>query len=69
MATKIDIEDVERLNVAPGDVLLITMPLGATVEECQRVQKAIEGRLPVKAIVKTSGIQVQVVAASEVRTR
>lgn len=66
MEEKITIEDVERLNVQPGDVLLVTVPSGTTPERAKDVLNRFETRLPVRVIVKTADIQVQVVPEESV---
>ena len=65
MQEKLTIEDVERLNVAPGDVLLVTLPTGSTSEEFETVRNAFETKLPVRVLVKSADVQVQVVAEGE----
>lgn len=61
--SSIEIEDVARLNVKPGDVLLVTLPQGMSLQDVERVKNAFETTLPVRVIVKTSEIQVEVVEA------
>lgn len=58
---KIEIESVERLDVRPGDVLLVTVPVGTSPQDVEAVRNAFETRLPVRALVKTADVQVVVV--------
>ncbi len=58
--TKIDIEDVHRLNVNPGDVLIVTVPPDTDQEQVYRIKNLFETNLPVRAIVKTANIEVEV---------
>lgn len=57
---KYDIEDIKRLNVQPGDVLLVTVPQHTTSEQVQRVKNLFETTLPVRAIIRTPDIGVEV---------
>lgn len=61
MAT-FEIEDIQRLKVQPGDVLLVTIPAGSSQSESERVKYTFETFLPVRAVVKTADIQVEVVS-------
>jgi hypothetical protein len=61
----IDIEDVKRLHVKPGDVLLVTVPQGTTERQIQEIKNAFETNLPVRALVKTAGIEVEVVGEAD----
>lgn len=65
--SKIEIEDVERLDVRPGDVLLITVPPDTDAEMAERICNRFETMLPVRVIVKTSDAQVQVIGPERVR--
>lgn len=60
---KIEIEDIHRLNVVPGDVLLVTLPRLTPDRVVQDVKNFFETQLPVRAIVKTADVQVEVVHA------
>lgn len=64
--SKIEIEDVKRLNVGPGDVLLVTVPSGTTPERANDIRNRFETRLPVRVLVKTADVQVQVVPEESV---
>ncbi len=63
----LDIEDIKRLEVKPGDVLIVTVPPGMNPEQVERVKNVFETNLPVRAIVKTADIEVEV--AGQERTR
>jgi hypothetical protein len=65
--TAIEIEDIKRLDVKPGDVLLVTVPREMSSEAAQRVANAFETTLPVRAIIKTSDVRVEVVGPERVR--
>lgn len=63
-----EIEDVRRLNVKPGDVLLVTVPQKlATDELIARIKNVFETQLPIRVIVKTSDVQVEVAGPERVR--
>lgn len=64
---KIEIEDVQRLNVQPGDVLLVTVPPGTSEEIVNRIRNKFETTLPVRVLVKTSDVQVEVAGPERVR--
>lgn len=63
---KIEIEDVQRLNVQPGDVLVVTVPPGTSQEVVEHIRNKFETTLPVRAIVKTSDVHVEVAGPAEV---
>lgn len=65
--TAIEIEDVQRLNVQPGDVLLVSIPREMGPEAAQRVANAFETTLPVRVIIKTADVQVEVAGPGRVR--
>lgn len=67
MEEKIEIVDVQRLNVKPGDVLLVTVPPGTSQEVADHIRNRFETTLPVRAIVKNSEVQVEVVGPERVR--
>lgn len=58
--TEIQIEDVKRLDVKAGDVLLVTVPQHTTHEQAERIKNLFETTLPVKAIVTGPDIKVEV---------
>lgn len=58
--TEIQIEDVKRLDVQAGDVLLVTVPPGTTQRQADDVKNRFETILPVRAVVMTSGVEVEV---------
>lgn len=55
-----EIEDIKRLQVKPGEVLLVTVPQGTVTEVAERIKNVFETNLPVRAIVTTGDIHVQV---------
>jgi hypothetical protein len=67
--SSIEIQDVERLKVDPGDVLLVTISREMTPQDAQHVKNVFETTLPVRVIVKTPDIQVEVVEADTAVTR
>jgi hypothetical protein len=67
MSETFDIEDIKRLDVKPGDVLLVTVPRQMTAEAAERVKNAFETTLPIRAIVKTADVHVEVVGPERVR--
>lgn len=62
--SKIEIEDVQRLDVKPGDVLLVSVPPGTTAQDAAHVKNAFETTLPIRVVVKTSDIQAEVVTGA-----
>lgn len=59
----LEIEKVERLDVKPGEVLLVTVPDHTTASAAERVKVRLEEHLPgVKVIIKTANVGVEVVA-------
>jgi hypothetical protein len=62
----LDIEDVKRLNVAPGDVLLVTIPPGRTERDVDHIKNVFETVLPVRVIVRTADIGVEVAGPERV---
>lgn len=61
MEEKITVEDVQRLNVKPGDVLLVTVPRTTPPEAAQRIKNTFETQLPIRVLVKSADVQVEVV--------
>ena len=64
---KIEIEDVQRLDVKPGDVVLVTVPPGTEQVTADYIKNRFETTLPVRVLVKTSNIQVEVVGPERVQ--
>lgn len=60
MPEPFEIEDVKRLNVAPGDVLLVTVPQHTTMEQAAYIKNAFETQLPVRVVVMSSGVTVEI---------
>lgn len=59
----IQIEDVKRLYVKAGDVLLVTVPAHTTNHVAEYIKEQFEKHLPdVKVIIMTTGIAVGVVS-------
>jgi hypothetical protein len=67
MSETFDIEDIKRLDVKPGDVLLVTVPRQMTAEAAERVKNAFETNLPIRVLVKTSDVHVEVAGPERVR--
>lgn len=67
MEEKFTIEDVQRLDVKPGDVLLVTVPRTMSLENVERVKNAFETHLPVRVLVKPADVQVEVAGPERVR--
>lgn len=67
MSESFTVEDIKRLNVQPGDVLLVTVPEGTTAQHAQAVTNAFEANLPVRMVLKTPEIQVEVVREEDAR--
>lgn len=65
--SKIEIEDVQRLDVQPGDVLLVTVPEGTTQADAERIRAGFETALPVRVLLKSQNIQVETVGPERVR--
>jgi hypothetical protein len=65
MSQTIDIEDIKRLNVKPGDVLLVTVPQGATADQAQHIKNLFETNLPIRVVVKTAEVEVEIVGEAD----
>lgn len=63
--TTYDIEDIKRLKVQPGDVLLVTVPQGTPPNVAQQIKNTFETNLPIRALVRTADIQVEVAEQSD----
>jgi hypothetical protein len=57
-----EIEDIHRLDVKPGEVLLVSVPPGTPPDVCERIKATFETNLPVSVFVKTTNVHVEVVA-------
>jgi hypothetical protein len=62
-----DIEDIKRLNVQPGDVLLVTMPRGSSMERAEQIRDTLETNLPVRVLFRTPGVEVEVIGQERTR--
>jgi hypothetical protein len=63
MPRTIEVEQVERLDIRPGEVLLVTVPDHTSAEVAERIRERFERRLPdVKILIKTAGITVKVIS-------
>lgn len=67
MPEPFEIEDIKRLDVKPGDVLLVTVPPETSQETADHIRNRFETTLPVRAIIRTSDVQVEVVGPERVR--
>jgi hypothetical protein len=67
MSETYDIEDIKRLNVKPGDVLLVSVAPGTSQEVEARIRNMFETNLPIRAIVTTSDVHVEVAGPERVR--
>ena len=67
MSEKIDVEYIQRLRVEPGDVLLVTVPDGTPSAQIERIKNLFETNLPIRALVKTINIRVEVVGQERTR--
>jgi hypothetical protein len=58
------IEDVQRLVVRPGEILLVTIPAHTTVEDAEYIKGIFKAKLPegVEVVVKTPDVDAAVVA-------
>ncbi len=64
MSEPITIEDVKRLDVHPGDVLLVTLPHAMNAQMADAARAQFAAALPgVKVILKAPDIAVEVVSA------
>ncbi len=59
----ITVEDIKRLTVRPDEMLLVTVPRGMPFVEIERVKNLFETSLPVRALVKSADIHVEIVRA------
>jgi len=59
----IDIDEVRRFNVHPGETLVVTLPDGARPEDMARIRDTLTDSLPdgVKLLLLGPGIQLGVV--------
>ncbi len=67
MSEKIDVEYVQRLRVEPGDVLLVTVPDGTPPAQIERIKNLFETNLPIRALVKTTNVRIEVVGQERTR--
>lgn len=59
----IPVESIKRLDVRPGDTLVVTVPDDTDPKTFNLIADAFDGRMPddVKVVVVTAGIEMQVV--------
>lgn len=59
-----EIESIRRLNVKPGEVLVVAIPSGSTAARTQEIADLVRQRLPdgVEVLVATKDVDMQVVA-------
>ena len=64
MTQTIEVESIRRLDIKPGETLVVGLPDGATPEDAARVKDAVEARVPhgVNVIVMSAGIDLTAVA-------
>lgn len=62
-----DIEDIKRLNLKPGDVLLVTVPQATEPEQAHAIKNLFETNLPVRVIVKPADVGVEVISEQVTR--
>jgi hypothetical protein len=67
MSETFDIEDIKRLDVKPGDVLLVTVAPGTSQEVADVIRNRFETTLPIRVLVKPADVQVEVVGPERVR--
>ncbi|HZM83777.1 MAG TPA: hypothetical protein VFC19_49290 [Candidatus Limnocylindrales bacterium] len=60
MPEPFEIEDIKRLNIQSGDVLLVTVPQHTTMQQAAQIKNIFETQLPVRVIVITSGVTVEI---------
>lgn len=70
MTCKIEIEDIKRINVKPGECLIVTVDIGVVPKDCMkrhfdRVKEEVRACLPddVKVMVVTPNMKFEVVSA------
>jgi hypothetical protein len=61
----IEVESIRRLDVKPGETLVITLPHHLSAQEMDELRVKIEDRLPdgVKALLTSPDVELTVVAA------
>lgn len=59
---KLELEDIRRLDIRPGQILVATLPEGATPQEADQVHEILKAKLPngVNVLVKTSNADLMV---------
>lgn len=67
MARTIEVESIERLDVQPGETLVVTLPSDCLFEDVVRVKDEFQDRLPegVKLLVLNGAVRLGVVARSD----
>ena len=64
----IEIRDIARLNINPGEVLVVTLPNATPTEDQQQVRAKIEKELPgVKMIIKSESVEMWVLSGDGLR--
>lgn len=63
---KIDVESIARLDVKPGETLVVKVPDGATAQGIAATAEAVRDYLPegVKVMVLQSAVELQVIGGS-----
>lgn len=64
MTQTIEVESIQRLDINPGETLVVGLPDRATSEEAARVKAAVEAAVPagVQVLIKSANIELTVVA-------
>lgn len=64
MSQTIEVESIARLDVRPGEVLVVTVPEDFDAADAEHVTRALRERLPdgVNVLIVKAGITFQVVA-------
>ena len=58
----IEIEEVRRLRLDPGDILVLKAPNVLTAEQCEEIRKQLEGEFPDnRVLVMTADFDLEVV--------
>lgn len=70
MTCKIEIEDIKRINVKPGECLIVTVDIGVVPKDRMKhlfdhIKEVVRAHLPddVKVMVVTSNVKFEVVSA------
>lgn len=67
MSEPIEIESIQRLDVKPGDTLVVTLPDTVTRQDFEHISDVLRSKLPeaVKLLIVNGTVRFNVVSSSE----